>query len=111
GWYCLSGPLALPLASQDKLSAAFSTLCVGRTGATPRGLRLLYSSLMRAGNFHVLPVLRDRAASDLDTLRLKDGGDLLVRERPGGIFFVDQLLDAALQDQQRRVAALRSLHA
>src|SRR4051812_5134780 len=45
--------------------------------ANPR--LLLYAPLVRAGYLHVFPVLRDRAASDLDTLRLEDAGDLLVR--------------------------------
>src|ERR1700757_3018455 len=42
-------------------------------------LLVLHPTLMRAGNLHILPVLRNRPASDLDTLRLKDAGDLLVR--------------------------------
>src|SRR5581483_2322318 len=72
---------------------------------------VLHPALMGGRYFHVLPILRDRAASDLDTLRLEDAGDLLVRQRPGGIFFLDQLLDPALENQQRRVAAFGPLHA
>src|SRR5271169_2020907 len=71
----------------------------------------LHSALVGARDAHVLPVLRDRAASDLDALRLEDAGDLLVGQRPGGIFLLDELLDPALQDQQRSAAALRPVDA
>ncbi len=67
----------------------------------------LYSALVGARDAHVFPVFRDRAAGDLDTLRLQDAGDLLVGQWPGGIFFFDQLFDPALEDQQRSIAALR----
>src|SRR5258708_18999867 len=70
-----------------------------------------YSALMGAGNAHVFPVLGYGAASDLNSLRLQDAGELLVGKRTARIFFIDQLLDAALQNQQRRIAALRPLHA
>src|SRR5579864_1168190 len=82
---------------------------VQKAGETPA--LLLYSALVGTRDAHVLPVFRNRAASDLDTLRLKDAGDLLVGQRSGWIFFFDELLDAALQDQQRRVAAFGALHA
>src|ERR1700745_2266003 len=72
---------------------------------------LLHSALVGTRDAHVLPVFRNRAASDLDTLRLENAGDLLVGQRPGWILFFDQLLHTALQDQQRRVAAFRALHA
>src|SRR5581483_9086373 len=71
----------------------------------------LHSALVGARDAHIFPVLRDRAASDLDALSLEDAGDLLVRQRPGGIFFLDELLDPALQDQQRSAATLRAVHA
>src|SRR5437660_5360562 len=71
----------------------------------------LYPALMRARDAHVLPVFGDRAASDLDSLGLKNPGDLLVGQRTAGIFFIDELLDAALKDQQRSVAALGALYA
>ncbi len=44
-------------------------------------------------------------------MRLENPGDLLVGQRAAGIFFFDQLLHAALQDQQRGVASLGALHA
>src|SRR5580698_2578934 len=72
---------------------------------------VLHSALVGARDAHILPVLRDRAASDLDTLRLEDAGDLLVGQRPGGIFFLDELLDPAFEDQQRSAATLRAVHA
>ena len=59
----------------------------------------LHSALVGTRYAHVFPVFRDRAASDLDALRLEDAGNLLVGQRPGGIFFFDELLDAALEDQ------------
>src|SRR5216684_9213258 len=71
----------------------------------------LYSSLVRAGDAHVFPVFGYGAARDLNALRLENPGDLLVGQRAAGIFFFDQLLDSALQDQQRRVASLGALHA
>jgi hypothetical protein len=61
---------------------------------------VLYSALVGARDAHIFPVLRNRAASDLDALRLEDAGDLLVGQRPGGIFFFDELLDPALEDEQ-----------
>ena len=66
---------------------------------------------MSAGNLHVLPVLCNRATSDLDALRLEDAGNLLVGQWPGWIFFLDQLLHPALQDEERRVGALRPVYA
>src|SRR6266849_7182961 len=79
-------------------------------GGTP-ALLFLYPALVRARDAHVFPVFGYRAASDLDSLGLKNPGDLLVGQRTAGIFFIDELLDAALEDQQRRVAALGALYA
>src|SRR5580698_720082 len=72
---------------------------------------VLHSALVGARDAHVFPVLRDRAASDLDALRLEDAGDLLVGQRPGWVFVLDELLDPALQDQQRGATALRTVDA
>src|SRR5205807_9839387 len=70
------------------------------SGLFSTGLQLtFYPALVGTRDAHVFPVFRDRAASDLYTLRLEDAGDLLVGQRPGGIFFFDELLDAALEDQ------------
>src|SRR5882672_4008997 len=66
---------------------------------------------MGAGNAHVFPVLGNGAARDLNALRLQDAGELLIGQRTAGIFLVDQLFDAALEDQQRRVTALGALYA
>src|SRR5581483_8138831 len=66
---------------------------------------LFHSTLVGTRDTHVLPIFSNRATSDLDTLRLKDAGDLLVGQRPGGIFFLDKLFNAALEDQQRGAAA------
>src|ERR1700722_3300531 len=71
----------------------------------------LHSTLVRARYPHVFAVLGYRAAGHLDALRLQDAGDLLVGERTAGIFFVDELFDAALENQQRSVAAFGPLHA
>src|ERR1700752_4542274 len=66
---------------------------------------------MSARDAHVLPVLGNRAASDLNALGLQNASELLIGQRTAGIFLVNQFLDAAFQDQQRSVAALWSLHA
>src|SRR5581483_11127688 len=58
---------------------------------------ILHPALVRAGNLHIFPVLRHRAAGHLDALRLQNAGDLLVRQRPRRIFLVNQLLHPALQ--------------
>src|SRR5882762_4954797 len=69
------------------------------------------SSLMSARNLHVFPIFRDRSPRDLDALRLQNASDLFIGQRPACIFFFDQLLYAAFQNQQRSAAALGSLHA
>src|SRR5580698_3435207 len=71
----------------------------------------LYSALVSARDAHIFPVLRDRSASDLDALRLQKASDLLVRQRPGRIFFFDKLFHPALEDEQRSVASLGTVHA
>src|SRR6185369_11794257 len=102
--------------------AAFNTKASLKTGSQPctcvtdgrRGCRYsltLHSALVGARDAHIFPVLRDRAASNLDALRLKDAGDLLVGQRSGGVFFLNELLDPALQDEQRGAAAFRAIYA
>jgi hypothetical protein len=44
---------------------------------------------MGAGNAHIFAVFGYGAASDLNALRLKNSGELLVGERTAGIFFID----------------------
>src|SRR5215469_6278183 len=99
--------------TQTTVDAGVALASLGWAGETPalHDWLLLHSALVGTRDAHILPVFRNRAASDLDTLRLKDAGDLLVGQRPGWIFFVDELLHAALQDQQRGVAAFGPLHA
>src|ERR1700674_2208159 len=108
--YCHDAPLGLILAApfpfevfHDPQNRAASPFC--------NAFLLLYSALVSARDAQIFPVLRDRATSDLDALRLQDTGDLLVGERPGRIFFLNELFDAAFEDEQRRVAALRTVHA
>src|SRR5579871_864003 len=72
---------------------------------------LFHSALVGARDTHVLPIFGYRATSDLYTLRLENAGDLLVGQRPGGIFFLDELLHPALQDEQRSAAALGTVDA
>src|SRR5579864_9623417 len=67
---------------------------------------LLHPPLVRAGNFHVLAILCHRTASHLNSLRLKDAGNLLIGQRLRRIFFFNQLLHSPLQNQQRGVSAL-----
>jgi hypothetical protein len=57
-------------------------------------------ALVRARDAHVFAVFGHRAAGHLDTLRLQDAGDLLISQRTAGVFFFNELLDAALEDQQ-----------
>src|ERR1700687_2069160 len=66
---------------------------------------------MGARNLHIFPIFRDRSPRDLDTLRLQNAGDLFVSERAAWIFFFDQFLYAAFQDQERSAATLGPLHA
>src|SRR5436305_7885497 len=68
-------------------------------------------ALVRAGDAHVFAVFGNRPPGHLDALRLQDPCDLLVGQGTAGIFFLDEFFDAALQDQQRRSTAFRSLHA
>src|ERR1700676_5033173 len=72
---------------------------------------LFHSSLMSARNLHVFSIFRHRSPSDLDALRLQNASNLFVSQRPARIFFFDQLLHAAFQNQQRSAATLRPLHA
>src|SRR5690349_9485523 len=68
-------------------------------------------ALVRAGDAHVFAVFGNCPPGHLDALRLQDPCDLLVGQGAAGIFFLNELFDAALQDQQRRSSAFRSLHA
>src|SRR5215475_9073248 len=72
---------------------------------------LLYAPLVCARNTHIFPVLCHRTTGHLDALRLQDAGNLFVCQRARWIFFVDQLLDAPFEDEQRSIAALGTLHA
>src|ERR1035437_2789045 len=83
---------------------------MARSPDDPMTRLFFYSSLMGARDFHIFPIFRDRSASDLDALRLQNAGDLFVGQRPAGIFFFDQLLDAALQNEEGSTTALGSLH-
>src|SRR5207248_10442258 len=96
--------------------------CLGPSNPAGRGRPALHqqrwvvtlvldSALVSAGDTHVLAVLGDGAARDLDALRLQDACDLLVGERLGAVFFFDQLFNAALQNQKRGVAAFRTIYA
>src|SRR5579863_831419 len=82
----------------------------GRHGCSRALPLLLYPSLVRTRDAHVFAVLGDGPASHLDALRLQNPSDLLVGKRTARVFLVNQFLDPALQDQQRRIATLRSLH-
>src|ERR1700686_2728717 len=70
-----------------------------------------YPALVRAGDAHVFAVFGYGAAGHLNALRLQDAGDLLVGQRAAGIFFFDEFLDAAFEDEQRCAAALGPLDA
>jgi hypothetical protein len=64
--------------------AAFLRRFAAVAGVLWTCLLLLYSALVSAWDPQILPVLRYRAASDLNALRLQDAGDLLVGERAAG---------------------------
>src|SRR4051812_24850517 len=66
--------------------------------------------LMSRGNFHVLPIFGDSAPGHIDAFGLETCGDLFVSERMSRVFFVDHLLDLALQQQQGGLAARGSLY-
>src|SRR3974390_1220179 len=72
---------------------------------------ILYPALVGAGNAHIFPVLRDRAASDLNALRLKNVGDLLVGQRAGGVLLFYRLLGGALADEQRSAPSFGAVDA
>jgi hypothetical protein len=61
---------------------------------------VLHPPLMRAGNAHVLTILGHRTPCHLNTLGLQNASDLVIGIRVRGIFFLDQLLNPALQDEQ-----------
>src|SRR5437868_5358415 len=72
---------------------------------------IFHPALVRAGDLQIFTIFRDRSASYLNALRLQDLGDLVVRQRMGGIFLLDQFLHAALQNEQRRPAAFGAIDA
>src|SRR5579863_9105318 len=66
-------------------------------------------ALMRGRDIHILAVFRDGAPGELDALRLKHRGELVVGERMTRIFVFDQLADLAFEHEQRRVGAFRAV--
>src|SRR5580704_4094913 len=70
----------------------------------------LYPALMGAGDAHVFPVFRDRAARDVDAGIIEFLGDLIVGQRLGGIFLLDHLFYQAFQGEQRHAAAFGPVH-
>lgn len=67
--------------------------------------------LVSGWNPHVLAVLGDGSAGQLNALRLQERGQLVVRERAARIFVFDQLFYLALEHQQRRVRTLGAVRA
>src|SRR6185437_15578979 len=59
---------------------------------------------------HILAILGDGAAGDVDALLTQDGGDAVVGEGMAGVLGFDQALDAAFEDEQRGFPAARPLH-
>src|ERR1700694_4782414 len=88
-------------------SCRASCLFCGFTGGAGS---TLFPALVGAGDPHVFAVLRDGAASDVDSGVAELLADLFVRQRLGGIFFFDHLLDEALERQERHPAAFRTVH-
>src|SRR5580704_14083595 len=84
-----------------------SCLVCGFTGAAGS---VLLAALVSAWNSHVLAVLGDGAAGDVNAGVVELLGDLLVGQRLGGVLFFDHLLDEALEGQQGHAVALRAVH-
>src|SRR5947208_677287 len=77
---------------------------------TGRGLSSFHPALVSARNSHVLAVLRYRSTRHVNTLLAQPRGDLLVGPRLCGVFFLNHLLDEALEVNQRGSASGRPLH-
>src|SRR5581483_11860333 len=74
-------------------------------GASP--LRDVTPPLPARRNGELLPVLRDRAASDVEPVFLELGGDLLVREGVRLVFLPDDVADLLLHGDDRLLLAVR----
>src|SRR5271169_2393852 len=70
---------------------------VRRARFTAGGNSALHAALVRARNTHVFPVLGDSAASHVDAAIIQLLRNLLVRQRLGGVFFINHFLHQALQ--------------
>src|SRR5205085_9002533 len=68
-------------------------------------------ALARAGYLHLVAVLRDSAARQLDALPDENLDDLIVRNGVVRVLFLDELLDAELDDAGRDLLALFVEHA
>src|SRR2546423_1608038 len=68
-------------------------------------------ALARAGDLHLVAVLRDGAARQLDALPDENLDDLVVRYGVVRVLFLDELLDAELDDAGRDLLALLVQHA
>src|SRR5438270_7734308 len=96
--------------------ALSSALLLALTHRPPSARRLLHvrlilhTPLVRAGNLHVLTILRHRAPCDVNALRLQNARDLFVSERTAGIFLIDELLHSSLQNHQRGSATFGTVH-
>src|SRR2546423_15081773 len=67
-------------------------------------------ALARAGDLHLVAVLRDGAARQLDALPGENLDDLVVRHGVVRVLFLDKLLDAQLDDAGRDLLALLVQH-
>src|SRR5690348_3082964 len=79
-------------------------------GFTEGGGSTLDAALMSARNAHVFAVFGDGAASDVDARIVKLLGELLIRERLGGVLFFNHFLDETLQSEQGHAAAFGAVH-
>ena len=69
---------------------------------------LAAAALVGGRDVQVFAVFGDGAAGDLNSLPLQEGGQLIVGEGMPRVFFVDELANFTLEDDQRGVGAFRS---
>src|SRR5690242_8821204 len=79
-------------------------------GFTEGGESTLDAALMRAGDAHIFAVFGNGAASDVDACIVQLLGQLFIRERLGGVLFLNHFLDETLQSEQGHAAAFGAVH-
>src|SRR5215204_3186487 len=111
------GPLTCPAPS----ARALALLCTAKPSGVGRQFRACLDdirrpshdrlALARARNLHLVAVLRNGAARQLDALPGQNLDDLVVRDGVVRVLLLDQLLDPKLNDAGRDLLALLVEHA